>query len=151
MLTDPERQITCLFCCRLQIDQSNSEIGLLFPPQMGWCVDQHHLERRANRACEKMIATRRAVGQPEDDVDVKTGLALVSVRYVPDRAQYLALLSDLNLFVVFFSKSNHPTVAFSKAPMAVSEAAVSWELFANFVSAANASFRPRFVGHAGLL
>ena len=82
-----------------QIDQSNAEVGLLFPSQMGRCVDQHHLERRANRACEKMAATRCAVGQPENDVNVKTGLAVVADRNVSDGAQYLALLSDLDLFV----------------------------------------------------
>ena len=32
-------------------------------------------------------------------MDVKAGLAVVADRYVPDGAQYLALLSDLDLFV----------------------------------------------------
>jgi hypothetical protein len=44
-----------------QIDQSNAEIGFPFPSQMRRCVDQHHLERRPNRACEKMATTRHAI------------------------------------------------------------------------------------------
>ena len=47
--------------------------------------------------------------------------------------------SDLDLFVSLVFKIEPSTVAFSKAPMAVSEAAVSWASFANLVSAANAS------------
>src|SRR4029077_9887106 len=46
----------------------------------------------------------RAVGQPEDDVNVKAGLTVVSDRHVSDRAQYLTLLSDLNLFVSLLFK-----------------------------------------------
>jgi hypothetical protein len=38
-----------------------------------------------------------------------------------------------------FSKLNRPIVAFPKAPIAVSEAAVNVASFANLVSAANAS------------
>ena len=94
--TQSGNSLACPLIC-FQIDQSNAEVGLLFPSQMGRCVDQHHLERRANRACEKMTATRRAIGQPEDDVNVKAGLAVVSDRQVSDRAQYLTLLSDLDL------------------------------------------------------
>ena len=51
-----------------------------------------------------MTATRRAVGQPKDDVNVKAGLAIVSDRQVSNRAQYFTLLSDLNLFVSPFFK-----------------------------------------------
>ena len=70
-----------------------------FDGQMRRCVNQHHFEGGSNRAGEKMAATRRAIGQPENDVNVKAGLAVVADRYVPDSAQYLALLFDLDLFV----------------------------------------------------
>ena len=66
---------------------------------MGRRVGQHDLERRTDRACDKMAAARRAIGQAENDVNVKAGLAVVADRDVADRAQYLALLSDLDLLV----------------------------------------------------
>jgi hypothetical protein len=138
------------------------------------CVNQHHFEGRSNRACEKMATRCRAVGQPENDVNVKAGLAVVPNRYVPNGAQDLALLSDLNLFVSLIFEIEPSNRRFLESADAVSEAAVSLASFANLVSAANASspeskittrsliapspailalfmgVRPRFVGGEGV-
>jgi hypothetical protein len=83
-------------------------------------------------------AARRTVGQAENNMNVKAGLAVVADGYLADRTQDFTLLGDLDFLVDFLFRIE-PTVAFSKAPMALSEAAVIPASFANFVSAANAS------------
>ena len=70
---------------------------------------------------------------------MKAGLAVVADRYVPDGAQDLALLSDLDLFVSLVFEIEPSNGRFLESAEAVSEAAVSLASFANLVSAANAS------------
>jgi hypothetical protein len=70
---------------------------------------------------------------------MEAGPAVIAGGDVTDRAQHFGLFADLDLPVVFDARSNQPTVAFSKAPIAVSDAAASFLSLANLVSAANAS------------
>jgi hypothetical protein len=86
-----------------------------------------------------MPAARGAVGQAKDNVNVKARLAVVAHSDVTDRAQNLALLTDLDLLVRLLVEVEPADGRLSKAPMAVNEAAVSPASFANFVSVANAS------------
>jgi len=50
-------------------------------------------------AVEEMPATRRAVGQAENDMNMEARFPVVPDGNVADRAQYLALLRDLDLLL----------------------------------------------------
>ena len=62
-------------------------------------VDQYDLQRGSNPTLEKVPATRRPVGQAENNVNVKTRIAVVADRNVADRAQDFALFGDLDFLV----------------------------------------------------
>jgi hypothetical protein len=59
---------------------------LFLPSQMSRSIGQDDLERGPDRTREKMAATRGAIGQAKDDVNVKTRLAVVADGDVADRA-----------------------------------------------------------------
>jgi hypothetical protein len=68
-------------------------------------IGQDDFERRPDHAGHKVPAARGAVGQAEDDMNVKARLAVVADGDVADRTQDLALLVDLDLLVGFRSIS----------------------------------------------
>ena len=82
-----------------KIDQCNSEVRPLLASERCRDFSQDHFERRPHRAGQEVAAAGRAVGQPEHNVDMKAGLAVVADGDVPDRAENLALLIDLDLAV----------------------------------------------------
>src|SRR6202035_2039895 len=86
-----------------------------------------------------MPSPHAAVTKPEYSVEMQAGLAVVSLRYVTEQTQYFALLIDGNRNVPPGGESNHPTLAFSNAPIAVTDAALIACSFANAVIAAKAS------------
>lgn len=88
-------------------------------------LDHCHLECRLHRALEQVAAARCTVVQTKRDVHRKTGFAWVVEYDIADTGQHLALLVNQDLAVGLAARSNHPAIAFEKAPSAVSDAALS--------------------------
>ena len=85
-----------------------------------------------------MPSPHAAVAKSEYSVEMQAGLAVVSLCYVAEQTQYLALLIEIGLYRLA-ARSNHPTVALSNAPIATTDAAVIALSFAKAVTAAKAS------------
>ncbi|MCS3892092.1 hypothetical protein M2171_001225 [Bradyrhizobium japonicum USDA 38] len=81
------------------IDQRYAEIRLLPATEVCRRVRDDNLKRGANLSFEKMSAPRRTVGKTQNHMHVKARLSVVADRDITDRAQHLALLRDLDLFI----------------------------------------------------
>src|SRR3954449_10037322 len=86
--------LTCV-----KIDQRNPKVRPLLSSKRCGDFGQDGFERRPHGACQQVAATGRTVGEPQYDVDMKAGFAVIADGHVADRAEHLALLIDLDLAV----------------------------------------------------
>ena len=82
-----------------KIDQCDPEVRPLLSSKRCGDFSEDGFERRPHDACQQVAAPRRAVGEPQHDVDMKAGFTVIADGDIPDRTEHFALLIDLDLAV----------------------------------------------------